>query len=159
MKLIHLLWRIIWNIKIIVITFLLVLSVALNVALFLGGSLYSRINNGFETLTGIQTIGSKNKSTIEKLGDDIAAERQEKLRLNNELDKSSGQYSSGRSIERQLQGQLASISGQLASERRAKSALTSRIDDQINQLLFERAENKKLKSRLMLCVPPEQSDG
>ena len=67
MKLIHLLWRIIWNIKTIVITLFFVSSVVLNVALFLGGSLYSTINNGFETLTGIQTVGSKHESTIEKL--------------------------------------------------------------------------------------------
>ena len=159
MKLIHLLWRIIWNIKTIVITLFLVSSVALNLALFLGGSLYSSINDAFEAITGIQTVGSKHESTIEKLGDDVAAERQEKLRLNNELDKSSGQSSSGRSIERQLQGQLASISGQLASERRAKSALTSRMDTQINQLLLERAENQELKSQLMLCSPTEQNDG
>ena len=159
MKLIKLVWHIIWNIKTIVITLFLVSSVALNLALFLGGSLYSSINDAFEAITGIQTIGSKNRSTIEKLGDDIAAERQEKLRLNNELDKSSGQYSSGRSIERQLQGQLASISGQLASERRAKSALTSRMDTQINQLLLEQAENQELKSQLMLCSPTEQNDG
>ena len=159
MKLIHLLWRIIWNIKTIVITLFLVSSVALNLALFLGGSLYSSINDAFEAITGIQTIGSKNKSTIEKLGDVVAVERQEKLRLNNELDKSSSQSSSGRSIERQLQGQLASISGQLASERRAKSALTSRMDTQVNQLLLERAENQELKSQLMLCSPTEQNDG
>ena len=159
MKLIKLVWHIIWNIKTIVITLFLVSSVALNVALFLGGSLYSSINDAFEAITGIQTIGSKNKSTIEKLGDVVAVERQEKLRLNNELDKSSGQSSSGRSIERQLQGQLASISGQLASERRAKSALTSRMDTQINQLLLEQAENQELKSQLMLCSPTEQNDG
>ena len=85
MKLIHLLWRIIWNIKTIVITLFFVSSVVLNVALFLGGSLYSTINNGCETLTGIQTVGSKHESTIEKLGDDVATERQEKIRFKNEL--------------------------------------------------------------------------
>ena len=159
MKLIHLLWRIIWNIKTILITLFFVSSVVLNVALFLGGSLYSTINNGFETLTGIQTVGSKHESTIEKLGDDVATERQEKIRFKNELDKSSKQCTSQSSLERQLQGQLAGISAQLEAERQAKRSLTRRIDSQINQLMSERSKNQELKSQLMLCSPTEQNDG
>ena len=159
MKLIKLVWHIIWNIKTIVITLFLVSSVALNVALFLGGSLYSSINDAFEAITGIQTIGSKNKSTIEKLGDVVAVERQEKLRLNNELDKSSKQCTSQSSLERQLQGQLAGISAQLEAERQAKRSLTRRIDSQINQIMSEQSKNQELKSQLMLCSPTEQNDG
>jgi len=159
MKLIHLLWRIIWNIKTIVITLFFVSSVVLNVALFLGGSLYSTINNGFETLTGIQTVGSKHESTIEKLGDDVATERQEKIRFKNELDKSSTQCTSQSSLERQLQGQLAGISAQLEAERQAKRSLTHRIDSQINQIMSEQSKNQELKSQLMLCSPTEQNDG
>ena len=159
MKLIHLLWRIIWNIKTIVITLFFVSSVVLNLALFLGGSLYSRVNNGFETLTGIQTVGSKHESTIEKLGDDVATERQEKIRFKNELDKSPKQCTSQSSFERQLQGQLAGISAQLEAERQAKRSLTRRIDSQINQLMSEQSKNQELKSQLMLCSPTEQNDG
>ena len=159
MRLIHLLWRIIWNIKTIVITLFFVSSVVLNVALFLGGSLYSTINNGFETLTGIQTVGSKHESTIEKLGDDVATERQEKIRFKNELDKSSKQCTSQSSLERQLQGQLAGISAQLEAERQAKRSLTHRIDSQINQIMSEQSKNQELKSQLMLCSPTEQNDG
>ena len=159
MKLIHLLWRIIWNIKTIVITLFFVSSVVLNVALFLGGSLYSTINNGFETLTGIQTVGSKHESTIEKLGDDVATERQEKIRFKNELDKSSKQCTFQSSLERQLQGQLAGISAQLEAERQAKRSLTHRIDSQINQIMSEQSKNQELKSQLMLCSPTEQNDG
>ena len=159
MKLIHLLWRIIWNIKAIVITLFFVSSVVLNVALFLGGSLYSTINNGFETLTGIQTVGSKHESTIEKLGDDVATERQEKIRFKNGLDKSSKQCTSQSSLERQLQGQLAGISAQLEAERQAKRSLTRRIDSQINQIMSEQSKNQELKSQLMLCSPTEQNDG
>ena len=159
MKLIHLLWRIIWNIKTIVITLFFVSSVVLNVALFLGGSLYSTINNGFETLTGIQTVGSKHESTIEKLGDDVTTERQEKIRFKNELDKSSKQCTSQSSLERQLQGQLAGISAQLEAERQAKRSLTHRIDSQINQIMSEQSKNQELKSQLMLCSPTEQNDG
>jgi hypothetical protein len=159
MKLIHLLWRIIWNIKTIVITLFFVSSVVLNVALFLGGSLYSTINNGFETLTGIQTVGSKHESTIEKLGDDVATERQEKIRFKNELDKSSKQCTSQSSLERQLQGQLAGISAQLEAEHQAKRSLKRRIDSQINQIMSEQSKNQELKSQLMLCSPTEQNDG
>ena len=77
MKLIKLVWRIILNIKIITITLFLLSSLALNVVLFTGGSLYSSVNSGFEIITGFQTVSSKNKAIINKLGNDLLAEQQQ----------------------------------------------------------------------------------
>ena len=60
MFLIKLVWKVIWNIKTIIVTTLLLASLALNIVLFVGGSLYSAANNAFEALTGIQTLASRN---------------------------------------------------------------------------------------------------
>ena len=75
MRLIKFISRIIWNIKTILITTLFLISLTLNIVLFVGGSLFSLINTGFEALTGDQTVASFNKSEIVSLGDQIASEK------------------------------------------------------------------------------------
>ena len=57
------------------------ISLALNIVLFLGGSLFSIVNNGFEALTGIQTIASRNKAEIAGLGEEIVLERNAKREI------------------------------------------------------------------------------
>ena len=75
MWLIKFLWRVIRNIKTILITAILLISLVLNVILFAGGSLFSLVNTGFEALTGVQTVASRNKSEIVSLGDELAREK------------------------------------------------------------------------------------
>ncbi len=159
MKLIKLVWRIILNIKIITITLFLLSSLALNVVLFIGGSLYSSVNSGFEIITGVQTVSSKNQAIIKKLGSDLLAEQQQKLKTKSKLAESTVQCASEKGNERQLKAQLTGISGQLAALRGARLTLESQLESQNNQLASERAENQKLKSQLMLCSPTEQNDG
>ena len=72
MWLIKFIWRVIWNIKTILITTIFLISVALNIILFAGGSLFSLVNTGFEALTGVQTVAYQNKSEIASLGDELA---------------------------------------------------------------------------------------
>ena len=156
MKLIKLVWRIILNIKIITITLFLLSSLALNVVLFIGGSLYSSVNSGFEIITGVQTVSSKNQAIIKKLGNDLLAEQQQ-LKTKSKLVESTVQCASEIGNGRQLKAQLAGISGQLSALRGARRALESRIESQTNQLVSERAENQKLKSQLMLCSSSEQN--
>ena len=151
MKLIKLVWRIILNIKIIVITLFLLTSLALNVVLFIGGSLYSSVNSGFEIITGVKTVSSKNQAIIKKLGSDLLAEQQQKLKTKSKLVESTVQCASERGNERQLKAQLAGISGQLAALRGARLTLESQLESQTNQLVSERAENQELKSQLILC--------
>ena len=75
MWLIKFIWRVIWNIKTILITTIFLISLALNIVLFVGGSLFSLVNTGFEALTGVQTVDSRNKSEIASLGDELAREK------------------------------------------------------------------------------------
>ena len=156
MKLIKLVWRIILNIKIITVTLFLLSSLVLNVVLFIGGSIYSSVNSGFEIITGVQTVSSKNQAIIKKLGNDLLAEQQQ-LKTKSKLVGSTVQCASEIGNGRQFKAQLAGISGQLSALRGARRALESRIESQTNQLVSERAKNQKLKSQLMLCSRSEQN--
>ena len=157
MKLIKLVWRIILNIKIITITLFLLSSLALNVVLLIGGSLYSSVNSGFEIITGVQTVSSKNQATIKKLGSDLLAEQQQKLKTKKKLVESTVQCASEGGNERQLKAQLAGISGQLAALRGARLALETQLESQNNRLVSEQEENQELKSQLVLCSSSEQN--
>ena len=75
MKIIKLFLRIIWNIKSILITSIILVSLALNMVLLVGGPLFSIINSGFEALTGIPTIAFQNKAEIATLSRDLSSER------------------------------------------------------------------------------------
>ena len=157
MKLIKLVWRIILNIKLITITLFLSSSLVLNVVLFTGGSIYSSVNSGFEIITGVQTVSSKNQAIIKKLGSDLLAEQQQKLKTKSKLVESTVQCASEIGNERQLKAQLAGMSGQLSALRGSRLSILSRIESQTNQLVSERAKNQKLKSQLMLCSRSEQN--
>tara|TARA_B100000787_G_C16177337_1_gene289795 strand:+ start:871 stop:1350 length:480 start_codon:yes stop_codon:yes gene_type:complete len=157
MKFIKLVWRIILNVKIIIITLFLLASLVLNVVLFIGGSLYSSINSGFEIITGVQTVSSKNQATIKKLGSDLLAAQQQKLKTKRKLVESIVQCDSEGGNERQLKARLTGISGQLAALRGARLALETRLESQNNRLVSEQEENQELKSRLMLCSSSEQN--
>ena len=81
MWVIKFIWRVIWNIKTILITTIFLTSLALNIVLFVGGSLFSIVNNGFEALTGIQTMASRNKAEIAELGEEVIIERNAKREI------------------------------------------------------------------------------
>jgi len=148
MKLIRLLWRILWNFKTILISFILVCSLVFNIVLFLGGSLFSVLNSGFEAVTGMQTIASRNKAEIVELGDNLVVERQAKRELKEELAETSGELVAERKVKRELKGQVAEISGELLVERKAKRALKSELVEQTAQLALERTTQRTLKSQI-----------
>ena len=75
MRFILLLLKIIWNLKTILITGILLGSLAMNMILFLDGSLFSTVNNGFEALTGMQTFASRKNAEIAGLDEEIVLER------------------------------------------------------------------------------------
>ena len=148
MRVLKLLWRILWNLKTILISLILISSLAFNIILFLGGSLYSVINSGFEVITGIQTIGSRNKAEIVDLGDNLIVERKAKRELKGELAETSGQLVAERTVKRELKGQVAEISGELVVERTLKRELKSQVADISGDLVIERNIKRTLKSEL-----------
>ena len=149
MKIIKFFWHILWNLKTVLISLILISSLAFNIILFLGGSLYSVLNSGFEAVTGMQTIASRNKAEIVGLGDNLVVERQAKRELKGELAETSGQLIAERTAKRELKGQVAEISGELVIERKLKRKLKSQVADISGDLVIERNAKRALKSKLV----------
>lgn len=149
MKIVKFLWHILWNLKTVLISLILISSLAFNIILFLGGSLYSVLNSGFEAVTGMQTIASRNKAEIVGLGDNLVVERQAKRELKGELAETSGQLIAERTAKRELKGQVAEISGELVIERKLKRKLKSQMADISGDLVIERNAKRALKSKLV----------
>jgi len=149
MKIVKFFWHILWNLKTVLISLILISSLAFNIILFLGGSLYSVLNSGFEAVTGMQTIASRNKAEIVGLGDNLVVERQAKRELKGELAETSGQLIAERTAKRELKGQVAEISGELVIERKLKRKLKSQVADISGDLVIERNAKRALKSKLV----------
>ena len=149
MKIVKFFWHILWNLKTVLISLILISSLAFNIILFLGGSLYSVLNSGFEAVTGMQTIASHNKAEIVGLGDNLVVERQAKRELKGELAETSGQLIAERTAKRELKGQVAEISGELVIERKLKRKLKSQVADISGDLVIERNAKRALKSKLV----------
>ena len=149
MKIVKFFWHILWNLKTVLISLILISSLAFNIILFLGGSLYSVLNSGFEAVTGMQTIASRNKAEIVGLGDNLVVERQAKRELKGELAETSGQLIAERTAKRELKGQVAEISGELVIERKLKRKLKRQVADISGDLVIERNAKRALKSKLV----------
>lgn len=130
------------------VSFVLILSLCINLALFLGGSLFSVLNNGFEAVTNNQTIGSRNKAEIAQLGDNLVVERKAKQELKTELGETSAKLISEKKIKRELSTQLTKTSAELATERKIKSELKSQLGRTSQNLITERQAKKALQSKV-----------
>lgn len=148
MRFIRLLLKIIWNLKTILITGILLVSLALNIVLFLGGSLFSIVNNGFEALTGIQTIASRNKAEIAGLGEEIVLERNAKREIKGQLRDTSTDLADTRITNRKLQKETRELSADLITERQLKRELRSQVTEQTAELATFRITNRQLKSQV-----------
>jgi hypothetical protein len=147
-KIFRFLWRIFWNLKTIIITAVLLISLALNIVLFIGGSLFSIVNNGFEALTGIQTIASRNKAEITGLGEEIVLERSAKRELKGQLRDTSADLADTRITNRKLQKETRELSADLITERQVKRELRSQVTEQAAELTTFRVTNRQLKSQV-----------
>ena len=147
-KILRFLWRIFWNLKTIIITAVLLISLALNIVLFLGGSLFSIVNNGFEALTGIQTIASRNKAEIAGLGEEIVLERNAKREIKGQLRDTRADLADTRITNRKLQKETRELSADLITERQLKRELRSQVTEQTAELATFRMTNRQLKSQV-----------
>lgn len=116
--------------------------------LFVGGSLYSAINSGFEVATGIKTIATRNRSEIIDLSDNLVAERKVKRELRSELVETSAQLAAEKVVSRELKTTVTEISGDLVVERKAKRELKSQVADVTSKLIVEQKAKRMLKSEL-----------
>jgi hypothetical protein len=117
---------------------ILILSLCINLALFLGGSLFSVLNSGFEAVTNIQTIGSRNKAEIAQLGDNLVVERKVKRELKTELGETSAKLITEKKIKRELSTQLTTTSAELALEKKTRIDLKSQLGRASQNLATEK---------------------
>ena len=148
MKAVKIILRSLNAIRFLLVSFVLILSLCVNLVLFLGGSLFSVLNNGFEAVTSIQTIGSRNKAEIAQLGDNLVVERKAKQELKAELGETSAELISEKKIKRELSTQLTNTSADLATERKIKAELKSQLGRTSQNLITERQAKKALQSKL-----------
>ena len=169
MFLIKLIWKVIWNIKTIFVTSILLASLGLNLILFAGGSLYAAANNAFEALTGIQTLASRNKAEIAQLGEEVIFERNAKREIRGQLTETTADLADTRiakdklereskqltaelvverKLKRELTTQLAATSGELANVKLARKTLDEKATKQAGELVIERKAKATLKSEL-----------
>ena len=162
-------WKILWNLKTIIITAVLLCSLAINMVLFLGGSLFSLVNSSFEALSGIQTIASRNKVEIANLSEEVILERNAKRQINGQLRETSADLADSRisnqklkkktnelssellierKAKRELKVQVAQVSGDLIIERNAKLALDRKVSVQAAELASSRIKNRQLKEQV-----------
>jgi hypothetical protein len=147
MKFVKLTLKFFWKLKTVILTGLLLVSLGLNLILFLGGSLYSMVNGGFEVATGVRTIATRNKAQIADLGDNLVLERKAKRELKSELTETSGELVTERAMKRELKGQVTDLSGELVVERKMKRELKSELAETSGQLVVERTAKRELKSQ------------
>jgi hypothetical protein len=148
MKLLKLTLKFFWKLKTVILTGVLLVSLGLNLILFLGGSLYSMVNSGFEVATGVRTIATRNKAQIANLGDNLVLERKAKRELKSELTETSGELVTERAMKRELKGQVTELSGDLVIERKMKRELKSELAETSGELVTERVVKRELKGQV-----------
>ena len=108
-------WR---GIRSLVFLGILIASLALNLAMFVGGSIYSTASAAFEAVTGVRTVASQHAAEVVELTDDINAERQAKRQLKGEVAEVTDDLATQRTVNRQLRGEVTNLSDDLLLARR-----------------------------------------
>lgn len=124
------------------------ISLAINGILFVGGSLISVVTTGFEALTGISALASRNASEIADLSESLIIERQTKRELKGELVDVSGQLYNERQLTRKFKGEISDISAELISERKIKRELKTELLEVSGNLTNQRSITRNIQKNL-----------
>jgi hypothetical protein len=109
-------------------TTILILSLTLNIALFVGGSISHIASSAFGAMTGIRTVAAQHASEVAQLGDELASERAAKRKLRSELSEATGQLTSERTVTRKLREELADPLSRVVTYRGKKVAMREAVD-------------------------------
>ena len=140
--------QIIRKIKFLIIVSILALSLVINGTLFVGGKFLSVFTGGFEAITGMQTLSTKNKSKISNLNDNLLVEQKIKRELKTELTETSGQLVIEKKAKRELKNELTETTLQLATERKVKRELKNKLVEASGRLVIEKQSNRVLKTQI-----------
>jgi len=128
-------WRVFRAFRLLLFVAILGLSLAINVAMFVGGALYSAASAAVETVTGFRTVASRHATEVADLTNDLNAERRVNRELRSEVSDLSDNLVNERQVNRQLRGELADVSDELASERLMRRQLRGSVDEPIENLV------------------------
>jgi hypothetical protein len=106
---------------------LLLGSLALNVAMFVGGSLYSAASSFVGATTGYRTVAARHAAEVADLRQDLNAERVARNNLRSEVAELSDDVVSERRVSTKLRGELAEATGELTVARRQLRDMTQDI--------------------------------
>ncbi|MEY8099830.1 hypothetical protein AB9F29_20910 [Falsihalocynthiibacter sp. S25ZX9] len=137
--------KFIW--KLVFILFLL-LSLTLNVAMFVGGSLYKMASSAFGAATGVRTVAAQHADEIADLSGDLANERKLKRELTGEVADISDNLVAEKKVSRSLKGEVTDLTGDLAAEKTARRKLKSEVADLSGDLASERIASKAARNQL-----------
>lgn len=126
----------------------LVISISMNIVLFVGGSFFAALNTGFEAFTGIKTISSRNRAQIATLGDQVALERQAKREVKGQLRDTTAELADAKLAKRQLTKQTKDLSADLVAERKMKRELRGQVADISSALVVARGVTRNLKAEV-----------
>ena len=145
MKFIKLAWRLIFVV-------VLLLSITLNLVMFLGGSMYKMASSAFESATGIRTVAAQHADEIADLGSNLADERRLTRELRGEVAEVTDNLVSERKVSQKLSGEVTDLTGDLATERTAQRKLKNEVAELSGELAAERLASKKARSQLADAV-------
>lgn len=92
-----------WNL---LLALLLALSLSINVALFVGGSLYQLASSAFGAVTGVRTVALQHADEVAQLSSEIAEERAARKQLRSELIGATDKLATERAVTRELRAEL-----------------------------------------------------
>ncbi len=128
---------------------LLLFSLTINVAMFVGGTIYKMASSAFGAATGIQTAAAQHADEIADLGSDLANERRVSRELRGEVADISDNLVSERKVTKKLRKDVTGLSGDLATEKAVRRKLSHEIADLSGDLVAERLALKKVRRQLI----------
>ncbi|MCF6433774.1 hypothetical protein [Leisingera sp. MMG026] len=121
MKILKLSWKLLFAV-------LLALSLSINVALFVGGSLYQLASSAFGAVTGVRTVALQHADEVAQLSSEIAEERAAKKKLRRELTEATDSLATERAVTRELRAELADPFTRLVVFRGKRVAIRDAVD-------------------------------
>ena len=148
MRLLRILFGILNKLKTLILTFLLLGSLAMNIVLFVGGSFFAALNSGFEAITGMQSIASRNKVEIANLSEEVIIERNAKREIKGQLIETSADLADTRLAKQKLERETKQLTADLVAERKTKREIRAQLGEVSSELASYRATNRQLKSQV-----------
>ncbi|KJS45093.1 MAG: hypothetical protein VR71_03280 [Roseovarius sp. BRH_c41] len=89
-----------------VVALLLVTSLALNIAMFIGGVLYNAASSAFHAATGLRTVAMQHADEVADLSGELSQERAAKRKAKSELTEATGDLAAERATTKKLRSEL-----------------------------------------------------